>query len=338
MLKLLQILQFKNRKSDIESGTYSLSYILRKKVDWTSPNTYVFLGVQMIGIVWFLWLVWNHFFTSTPIPNSILITVGILILLRYIVGMWFVTVWRHRYFPHRSFKLREKWKWLEVPIALICSMDAQRGVCEWSADHVWHHKYSDQPEDLHSCKETKSTLWCHMFWVLKKTEEIKWELIPQLKKSKWIVWIENKQWMGIILGGGIFSLVGACLFMRGEWTSIEFLLNFIFSLLAYFFATTLLWHGTFLINSAMHIIGKQPYDTGDESRNSLICAILTLGEGWHNNHHWDYPTMKRAKELAGKITRIGKGLYWQGKTPFQKCFDWSGVSIWLMIKLGIAYE
>jgi stearoyl-CoA desaturase (delta-9 desaturase) len=338
MLKYLQILKFKNMKSDTETGAYSLSYILRKKVDWTSPNTYVFLGVQVIGIVWFLWLVWNHFFSRSLIPNSILITSCIMILMRYIVGMWFVTAWRHRYFAHRSFKLREKWKWLEVPIAFICSMDAQRGVCQWAAEHIWHHKYSDQPEDLHSCKETKSKLWCHMFWVLKKTEEIKWELIPQLKKSKLIVWIEDKQWVGIILGGGIFSFIGANLFVSMSPVPGQFLHHFIFSLFAYFFATTLLWHGTFLINSAMHLIGKQPYKTGDESRNSLICAILTLGEGWHNNHHWDYPTVKRARELAGSVDRSAKGLYWQGKTTFQKCFDWSGASIWLIIERGFAYE
>lgn len=317
---------------------YTLSFILREKVDWKSPNTYVFLGVQAIGVLCFMWVALNYFFSNSKIQGSVLTTIGIMILARYIIGMWFVTVWRHRYFPHRSFKITKRWKWLEVPIAFVCSMDAQRGVCQWSAEHIWHHKYSDQPEDLHSCSETKSKLWCHMFWVLKKTEEIKWELIPHLKKSKAIVWIEDKQWIGIILGGGIFSFIGAILFTTMSSASGQFLFYFIFSLFAYFFATTLLWHGTFLINSAMHIIGKQPYKTGDESRNSLICAILTLGEGWHNNHHWDYPSIKRARELAGTVDRSGRGLYWQGKTFFQKCFDWSGISIWLMIKLGIASE
>ncbi len=318
---------------------YTLSFILRKKVDWKSPNTYVFLGVQVIGISWFLWTVLSYFFSIPQIPNSVLITIGIMIFARYFVGMWFVTAWRHRYFAHRpSFKLKENWKWLEVPIAFVCSMDAQRGVCQWAAEHIWHHKYSDQPEDLHSCKETKSIPWCHMFWVLKKTENIRWELIPFLRKSKPIVWIEDKQWIGIILGGGIFSFIGACLFSGQSWISWHSFYYFVFSLFAYFFATTLLWHGTFLINSAMHLIGKQRYDTGDESRNSLICAILTLGEGWHNNHHWDYPTIKRSKELSGSVVRNSKGLYWQGKTLFEKCFDLSGISIWLMIKLGIAYE
>ena len=85
----------------------------------------------------------------------------------------------------------------------------------------------------------------------------------------------------------------------------------------------------------MHLIGKKRYDTGDESRNSLICAILTLGEGWHNNHHWDYPSLTNAKKFAGSVKRNIKELYWQGKTFFERCFDWSGISIWILIKLRI---
>jgi stearoyl-CoA desaturase (delta-9 desaturase) len=247
--------------------------------------------------------------------------------------MWFVTAWRHRYFAHRSFKINPIFSWIEPIIAFVCSADAQRGVGQWAAEHIYHHKYSDKPEDHHSCKQN-GTQWCHWLWVVKKGEDryVDWRLIPHLSSSKSIRWIEERQWMGIVLFGGVFSFIGAILSIGGFQS---FIANFTFSLCAYFFSTFLLWHGTFLINSAMHIIGTQKFDTGDESKNSLICAILTMGEGWHNNHHWDFPTLEKAKELKGRVNRNSKELYWQGKTFFERCFDWSGISIWILIKMGI---
>ncbi|NDB63883.1 MAG: hypothetical protein EB170_08490 [Nitrosopumilaceae archaeon] len=302
------------------------------RVDWTSPNTHVFFSVQLIGVMWFVWLLFNQFVSDNPLLTKNW-TIIILILTRYFVGMWFVTAWRHRYFAHRSFRINPRFIWIEPIIGFICSADAQRGVCQWAAEHIYHHKYSDKPEDHHSCKQN-GTQWCHWLWVVKKGEDryVDWRLIPNLAKSKSLRWIEERQWIGIVLFGGIFSLIGAILSIGGF---DSFLWNFLFSLCVHFFSTTLLWHGTFLINSAMHIVGTQRYDTGDESRNSLICAILTMGEGWHNNHHWDFPTLEKAKELKGSAERNSKELYWQGKTFFERCFDWSGISIWIQIELGI---
>lgn len=303
------------------------------QIDWASPNTHVFFFVQLIGITWFLWLLLNQFVLNSPFPIRNLIIIASMVIGRYYVGMWFVTAWRHRYFAHRSFKIKPRFSWIEPIVAFICSADAQRGVCQWAAEHIHHHKYSDKPEDHHSCKQ-KGVQWCHWLWVVKKGDErfVDWSSIPHLAKSKVLRWIEDRQWIGVVLGGGVFSLIGAILSI-GNFQS--FFANFIFSLCAYFFSTFLLWHGTFLINSAMHLIGKQVYDTGDESRNSLICAILTMGEGWHNNHHLDYPSIETAGRLAGSISRNSKELYWQGKTFFERCFDWSGISIWLLIKMGI---
>lgn len=304
------------------------------EVDWKSPNTHVFFCVQMIGITWFVWLITRWFFIGSSLTVSTMTIMG-MVMVKYVIGMWFVTVWRHRYFSHRSFKIAHGQSWIEPLVAIICSADAQRGVCQWAAEHVEHHKHSDTPKDLHSCKQ-KGRHWCHWLWVVKKgsDRQVDWSVIPHLAKSKILRWIEGRQWIGIILGGGSFSTIGAMLLV-GNYQS--FVTNFIFSLCAYFFATTLLWHGTFLINSAMHLIGSQPYDTGDESRNSLVCAILTGGEGWHNNHHSDYPSIETAKRLGGseRIKRDPTTLYWQGKTRFEKCFDWSGISIWCLIKLGI---
>jgi len=309
------------------------------QIDWRSPNTYVFFGVQVIGVIWLLSMIWRGSVGSLSLMNMVII--GIMIIFRYKIGMYFITVWRHRYFSHRSFGLGEHFRWLENAAAFLSSADAQRGVCQWAAEHVWHHRYSDQPEDHHSCKQhgekPGGKAWCHWLWVVKKggEREVDWSLIPNLARNPFLRWIEHRQWIGIVTGGGIFSLYGGLLSVGGF---DSFIWNFIYSLCAYFFATTILWHGTFLINSAMHLVGAQPYDTGDESRNSLLLAIITFGEGWHNNHHWDYPSIATAKRLKSqgiKAVRDKANSYWQGKTLLQKCFDWSGISIWIFIRLGI---
>lgn len=304
------------------------------EVDWRSPNTHVFFLVQIIGVTWFIWLIVKWFVTGSPETSSMMVIFE-MIIARYLIGMWFVTAWRHRYFAHHSFKIAKGQSWIEPLIAIICSADAQRGVAQWGAEHIEHHMYSDTEKDHHSCKQ-KGRQWCHWLWVVKKgsNRQVNWSLIPLLARSRAVRWIETRQWIGIVVGGGIFSTIGAIQAVGGY---SSFLSNFAFSLCAHFFATTLLWHGTFLINSAMHIVGSQRYDTGDESRNSLLCAILTLGEGWHNNHHWDFPSLETAKRLRGveRAKRDPSTLYWQGKTRLEKCFDWSGISIWCLIKLGI---
>lgn len=300
------------------------------QVDWKSPNTYVFFGVQVIGVSWLLSLIWRGVAGSLSVEN-ILISLC-MVFFRYKIGMWFITVWRHRYFSHRSFGLGSRFQWMENVAALISSADAQRGVCQWAAEHVWHHRYSDEPEDHHSCKQ-RGVPWCHWLWVVKKGSDrvVDWSLIPLLGRNQFLRWIENRQWIGIVSCGGMFSLIGGLLSIGGY---SSFIWNFIFSLCAYFFATTILWHGTFLINSAMHLVGTQRYSTGDESRNSLICALLTLGEGWHNNHHNAYPSLRSVKE--GRNKKVDRSqLYWQGETTFERCFDWSGISIWILIELGI---
>ncbi len=303
------------------------------EVDWHSPNTHVFFNVQVIGVGWFIWLLFSKIFSLSPLASSNLHTIFLMIIARYFIGMWFVTVWRHRFFAHQSFRVHPWLKWVIPIIAFICSADAQRGICQWAADHIWHHKHSDKPEDVHSCKQ-KGFSWCHWLWVVKSDDQqgIKWSLIPHLNKMRSVRWIENRQWIGVVVGGVLFSLIGSLLSVGGFHS---FMANFLFSLCGYFFSTTLLWHGTFMINSAMHLVGKQKYDTGDESRNSFITAFLTLGEGWHNNHHYHFPSLAQAQKRAGSLKRGKSELYWQGETFFEKCFDWSGISIWLLTKLGI---
>lgn len=290
--------------------------------DWKSPSTYVFFLVQVFGVAWFVyfWGRWSW-------------VIWVMIGVKYFQGMWFVTAFRHRYFSHRSFRIHPK---IEKPVAvgaaMICSMDAQRGALKWAADHRWHHKKSDEPEDVHSCKQ-RGKWWCHELWVTKKDETpLNRAAVADLLKIPGIEWVENRQWLGILLGGAIFSAIGVY-FSAGGYHS--FAADFCYSVFAYFFATTALWHGTFSINSLMHLWGRQDFNTGDESRNSFLLSLITLGEGWHNNHHTMFPKLGAPRSVPGSVRVISTDLYWQGITPFQKCFDWTGISIWILIQLGV---
>jgi stearoyl-CoA desaturase (Delta-9 desaturase) len=191
-----------------------------------------------------------------------------LALVVYLVRMVFVTAGYHRYFAHRTFKTSRP---LQFLLAVAAQSAAQRGVLWWAGHHRWHHKYSDTERDVHSPQRT-GFFFAHMGWLLSdnwnRTDP---KLVPDLYKYPELRWLDRA---GIdVLPTAILGLV--CLLAGGApWFVWGFLVS-----------TVMLWHGTFTINSLAHRFGSQRYATGDQSRNNWLLAILTTGEGWHNNHH-----------------------------------------------------
>jgi stearoyl-CoA desaturase (delta-9 desaturase) len=190
-----------------------------------------------------------------------------LALALYGVRMFFVTAGYHRYFSHRSYRTSRP---VQLLLALGAMSSSQKGVLWWASHHRAHHKYSDQPGDVHSSLRD-GFLWSHVGWILsKKYDSTDNARIKDLLRYPELVWL-NGWWflppvafaVGLFLAGGWFALV---------W--------------GFFVSTTLLWHGTFTINSLTHTFGTRRYATTDNSRNSAILAAITLGEGWHNNHHY----------------------------------------------------
>jgi stearoyl-CoA desaturase (delta-9 desaturase) len=180
--------------------------------------------------------------------------------------MFAITAGYHRYFSHRAYKTSRAFQFL---IALIGTLTAQKGVLWWAAHHRNHHKYSDQPEDIHSPLQS-GLWWSHCGWLLSHSyNETQWDRIKDFAKYPELVWL-NKYFLvpPTILGVSYYLIGGVDLLMWG-----------------FMFAIVLLWHATFCINSLTHLIGRRRYRTTDDSRNSLPLALLTLGEGWHNNHH-----------------------------------------------------
>ncbi len=199
----------------------------------------------------------------------------------YWVRMFFVTGGYHRYFSHRTYSTSRAFQFF---LAFAAQTSVQKGALWWAAHHRHHHKHSDTPEDPHSMK-LYGFWYSHIGWILGPDyKETEFKAIKDFAKFPELVWL-NRFYIipPIVLGTSVFLLGG---YVNGG--SMATMLTHGWSTLVVGFglSTVILWHGTFSINSIMHKFGKPRYDTGDESKNSLWLALLTLGEGWHNNHHY----------------------------------------------------
>lgn len=207
------------------------------------------------------------FFVQPSIP-LLLLAVGL-----FLVRKFGITGGYHRYFSHRSFKTS---RWFQFVLAWLGGMSAQKGALWWAAHHRHHHQHSDQPEDLHSVKQ-QGFYWAHVGWILAKDyQEYDENRIKDFSRYPELVWLDKWHFVPPV------TLALACFAFAG-WAG--FLWGFCVS-------TVCLYHTTFAINSFCHLLGRRRYETGESSRNSLLMAILTLGEGWHNNHHY-YPHCAR---------------------------------------------
>ena len=184
----------------------------------------------------------------------------------YVIRMFGITAGFHRYFSHRSFKTSRGFQFF---LAFLGQSSAQRGVLWWAAKHRYHHKYSDTEHDVHS--PVQHGFWySHVLWIFsKRGRTTDYRLIKDFQKYPELVWLDKWDRVPPIL-------LGVLVWVIAGWSGL---------VVGFFVSTVLLFHGTFTINSLSHVIGKQPYVTGDDSRNNWLLAIITLGEGWHNNHH-----------------------------------------------------
>ncbi len=189
-----------------------------------------------------------------------------LCLASYSVRMFGITAGYHRYFSHRSYKMN---RFAQAIMALLGATAAQKGPLWWAANHRHHHRYSDQPADLHSPFQ-KGLWWSHVGWILSdKHDDVLWDQIPDLAKYPELRWINHYYLIPP-------TLLAVALYAGGGWGAVVW--GFVIS-------TVLLWHGTFTINSLSHVFGSVRYSTKDTSKNNFWLALITLGEGWHNNHH-----------------------------------------------------
>ncbi len=191
----------------------------------------------------------------------------VIALVLYWVRMFLITAGYHRYFAHHSYQTSRVFQTI---LAVLGTTAVQKGPIWWSSRHRIHHIYSDQPPDVHS--PIQYGFWyAHVGWLLFHNRHSGTDLnyVRDWLKYPELVWLEKYHWVMPVL------LTVACYFLDG-WSGVVIGMGW---------STAIFWHSTFLINSAAHLWGSQRYRTGDGSRNNALLAFLTMGEGWHNNHH-----------------------------------------------------
>ena len=183
----------------------------------------------------------------------------------YLVRMFGVTAGYHRYFSHRSFKTSRFFAFL---LALLAQSSTQKGVIWWARNHRHHHRFSDKEEDIHS--PIHHGFWnSHLGWIFAQRTYVAHRNVADLERVPELRFLNKYPMIPVVI-------LGAFVFFTLDLSSFFF---------GFFMSTVFLLHGTFTINSLSHIWGSQRYHTSDDSRNNFFLALVTLGEGWHNNHH-----------------------------------------------------
>jgi stearoyl-CoA desaturase (delta-9 desaturase) len=198
------------------------------------------------------------------------------LILYYAAGMLGIGMAYHRLLTHRSYKTP---KLVEYFLTVCGTLALEGGPIFWVATHRIHHQHSDQEGDPHTPRE--GTFWAHMGWILMgeglhHDAQVLARYAPDLSKDRFHVWLSNWHWLtNVVVGIGLLAYGGIPYVLWGI-----------------FFRTTVGLHATWLVNSATHLWGSRRFKTRDDSTNNWWVALLTFGEGWHNNHH-AHPTSAR---------------------------------------------
>ncbi len=233
------------------------------KFEWSRAVPFLFLHIGCIGVIWTGWS-WTA-----------LIAAAVL----YAVRMFAITGFYHRYFSHRTFQTSRVVQFL---FAVLGNSSVQRGPLWWASTHRHHHKHSDTEEDKHS-PGLKGFVWSHIGWMTSSRNfPTDYKSVKDLAKFPELVFLNRFDLLvPALLGAGLFG-IGA--WLNAMWPALG-TSGWQMVVWGFFISTTVLLHATLFINSLAHVWGRQRFKTGDDSRNNFMLAALTLGEGWHNNHH-----------------------------------------------------
>jgi stearoyl-CoA desaturase (delta-9 desaturase) len=205
----------------------------------------------------------------------------------YLVRMFGITAFYHRYFSHRTFRAGRVMQFVG---ALLGAAAVQRGPLWWAAHHRQHHRHSDTPRDAHSPRQ-HGFWWAHIGWIASRRHyPTDLKQVPDLAKFRELRWLDRFDLAVPFALLALLLLVGAAL---AEWAPSLGTDALQMGVWGFSISTTLLFHATATINSLSHVFGRRVWPTNDDSRNSMLLALLTLGEGWHNNHHWAPGTVRQ---------------------------------------------
>jgi len=241
-----------------------------REIDWMRTLPFFLLHAACLLVIW-VGFSWTAFYVALSL---------------YFIRLFAIGGFYHRYFSHKTYETNRFWQFC---FGVIAASAAQRGPIWWAAHHRQHHLVSDMKEDAHSPVQ-HGFFWSHIGWFLsKKHYHYNPDRVKDLARYPELVFLDRYD-----------SLVPAVLFIA------LLLLGFVLQATApelgvtpgqmlvwgFCISTIVLFHTTVSINSLSHVIGSRRFETKDNSRNNWLLALLTLGEGWHNNHH-HYPATAR---------------------------------------------
>jgi stearoyl-CoA desaturase (delta-9 desaturase) len=235
----------------------------KKQVDWLRVVPLILLHAGCLLVFRVGWS-----------PVAVLIALGL-----YLIRMFAITGFYHRYFSHKAFKTNRLWQFV---FAVIGNASVQRGPLWWAAHHRHHHRFADRDNDVHSPLQ-HGFWWSHIGWLTSRDNfptrfryVQEWIRFPELR------WMNRFDTVIPFLLAGSIYFTGALLENLAPSLGTNGLQLLIWG---FFISTVVLLHATCTINSLDHMFGTRRYNTRDTSRNNAALAVLTLGEGWHNNHH-----------------------------------------------------
>ncbi len=233
-----------------DNTTVADSQQFERRIEWLRTLPFIGMHLMCFGVIW------------VGVSSTALIVAAALYVLRLVT----ITAFYHRYFSHRTFRTSRA---VQFVFALIGTMAVQRGPLWWAAHHRHHHAHADEKNDSHSPSQ-HGFWWSHVGWFMNRSNfRTRSELIQDLMRYPELRLLDRFDIVPpIALAAVLFFAGGAQLLIWG-----------------FFISTVALHHVTFTVNSLAHRFGRRRYATSDDSRNNWWIALLTFGEGWHNNHH-----------------------------------------------------
>jgi stearoyl-CoA desaturase (delta-9 desaturase) len=233
------------------------------QVDWLRVLPFIGLHLACFAVIW----------TGTSV-TAVAVAVGL-----YALRMFAITGFYHRYFSHKAFRAS---RGIQFLFAVLGASAVQRGPLWWASHHRHHHAHADTQADAHS-PEHHGFLWAHMGWFLARENfATRIAQVPDLARFRELRFLDRFDVVvPVLLALGLYG--------TGEWLAGAYpelgTTGLMLLVWGFCISTVTLYHATFMVNSLAHTVGRRRYAVRDTSRNNFWLALLTFGEGWHNNHH-----------------------------------------------------